>query len=248
VLKGAQIIERQLATEARSLETERQSLVATLESVAAARTEAAKLPALEAKAASTNEKIELQQAVVRDAREAVTATESNVRRLTQQRAEARTRAKAKEESDKVRIEAQVLKEFCRLLADMQAEIVNAAIGPIVDRLNVMFKGVLDMTLAYKDGVIGTESPTGFYSMRSFSGAEKALAMCAISLALAAESPVKIVICDNMNDLDTENKQKMVDTIFKLEAAGTIHQAILVDTSAEDYKEFLTFGDFSVIQK
>ena len=236
-----------LAAEARSLETERQALVATLESVAAARVEAAKLPDIEAKSASATEKIELQQAVVRDAREAATAAEFNVRRLTQQRAEARTRAKAKEESDKVRIEAQVLKEFCRLLADLQAEIVNAAIGPIVDRLNVMFKGVLDMTLCYKDGVIGTESPTGFYSMRSFSGAEKALAMCAISLALAAESPVKIVICDNMNDLDTLNKQAMVDTIFKLHSAGTIHQAILVDTSDADYKEFLTFGDFSTIK-
>ena len=246
-IKLKQSLQNDLATESRRLETERQSLVATLESVAAARVEAAKLPALESKIADIITAEEPVMAkICHECREAVTAAESNVRRLTQQRAEARTRAKAKEESDKVRIEAQVLKEFCRLLAALQAEIVNAAIGPIVDRLNVMFKGVLDMTLCYKDGVIGTESPTGFYSMRSFSGAEKALAMCAISLALAAESPVKIVICDNMNDLDTLNKQAMTSTILKLYAAGTIHQAILVDTSAADYNEFISEEDVGII--
>jgi DNA repair exonuclease SbcCD ATPase subunit len=237
-----------LAAESRSLETERQSLVATMESVAAARTEAAKLPALEAKIADI---ITAQEPVLATtshaAREAVTAAESNVRRLTQQRAEARTRAKAKEESDKVKIEAQVLKEFCRLLADMQAQIVNAAIGPIVDRLNVMFKGVLDMPLCYKDGIIGTESPTGFYSMRTFCGAEKALAMSAIGFALAAESPVKIVVLDEMGRIDSEYKKLFVETMFKLQASGIINQIIMADTSVADYKEFLTCGDFSVIK-
>ena len=237
-----------LADEARSLETERQSLVATLESVSAARVEAAKLPALEAKITDI---ITAQEPALAQkshaAREAVTAAESNVRRLTQQRAEARTRAKAKEESDKVRVEAQVLKEFCRLLADMQAEIVNAAIGPIVDRLNVMFKGVLDMPLCYKDGVIGTESPTGFYSMRSFSGAEKALAMCAISLALAAESPVKIVVLDELGRLDLINKLRLLKVTFDLQRAGAINQALIVDTSSNDYKQFSGEEMFSIIE-
>lgn len=237
-----------LADEARSLETERQSLVATLESVAAARVEAAKLPDIEAKVENMMQAKFPRSIQAGDiAREAVAAAESNVRRLTQQRAEARTRAKAKEESDKVRIEAQVLKEFCRMLADMQAEIVNAAIGPIVDRLNVMFKGVLDMPLCYKDGVIGTDSPTGFYSMRSFSGAEKALAMCAISLALAAESPVKIVVLDEMGRLDSNVKQKLVALTLELQRAGTINQAVLVDTAIADYTYFVDGkNDFSII--
>ena len=247
-VKLKQSLQKDLATASRRLETERQSLVATLESVAAARVEVAKLPDIEAKAASTTERIEMQKAIVLDLREAEESAQTNVKRLNSQRAEARTRAKAKEESDKVKIEAQVLKEFCRMLADMQAEIVNAAIGPIVDRLNVMFKGVLDMPLCYKDGVIGTESPTGFYSMRSFSGAEKALAMCAISLALAAESPVKIVVLDEMGRLDSAVKQKLVALVLTLEHAGTINQAILVDTSDEDYLAFESGEkDFSIIK-
>ena len=245
-IKLKQSLQNDLATESRRLETERKSLVATLESVAAARVEADKLPDIEEKILAASDLITCNSAIVESHRVAVTLGEGHVRRLTQQRAEARTRAKAKEESDKVRIEAQVLKEFCRMLADLQAEIVNAAIGPIVDRLNVMFKGVLDMTLCYKDGVIGTESPTGFYSMRSFSGAEKALAMCAISLALAAESPVKIVVLDEMGRIDSEFKVPFMATVFRLLDAGIINQAILVDTSKRDYTGIKN-ENFSVIE-
>jgi DNA repair exonuclease SbcCD ATPase subunit len=247
-IKLKQSLQNDLVTESRRLETERQSLVATLESVAAARQESAKLPDIESKVENMMKAKFPRSIQAGDiAREAVTAAESNVRRLTQQRAEARTRAKAKEESDKVRVEAQVLKEFCRMLADLQSEIVNAAIGPIVDRLNVMFKGVLDMPLCYKDGVIGTESPTGFYSMRSFSGAEKALAMCAISLALAAESPVKIVVLDELGRLSADNKVRLVTLVLQLQAAGTINQAIFVDTSLEGYGVFRDEKNFSVIE-
>ena len=245
-IKLKQSLQNDLATESRRLETERKSLVATLESVAAARVEADKLPDIEEKILAASDLITCNSAIVESHRVAVTLGEGHVRRLTQQRAEARTRVKAKEESDKVRIEAQVLKEFCRMLADLQAEIVNAAIGPIVDRLNVMFKGVLDMTLCYKDGVIGTESPTGFYSMRSFSGAEKALAMCAISLALAAESPVKIVVLDEMGRIDSEFKVPFMATVFRLLDAGIINQAILVDTSKRDYTGIKN-ENFSVIE-
>ena len=246
-VKLKQSLQNDLATESRRLETERQSLVATLESVAAARAEVAKLPDIEEKILATKDLIGFNSAIVESHRIAVTLAEGHVRRLTQQRAVAKERAKTKEESDKVRVEAQVLKEFCRMLADMQSEIVNAAIGPIVDRLNVMFKGVLDMPLCYKDGVIGTESPTGFYSMRSFSGAEKALAMCAISLALAAASPVKIVVLDELGRLSTENKHRLVTLVLQLLAAGTISQAIFVDTTLEGYGVFMDEKNFSVIE-
>lgn len=247
-VKLKQSLQSDLATESRRLDLEAQTLRASLDYVAVARGASAKLPSLQSKIGDilTSQEPALAQ-ICYDRRWDVDAKSRDVSRLTQQRAEARTRAKAKEESDKVKIEAQVLKEFCRLLADMQAEIVNTAIGPIVDRLNVMFKGVLDMPLCYKDGVIGTESPTGFYSMRSFSGAEKALAMCAISLALAAESPVKIVVLDELGRLDFENKMRLVKVTLELQRAGSISQAILVDTASHDYMKF--FGDdiFSTIE-
>ena len=83
-------------------------------------------------------------------------------------------------------------------------------------------------------------------MRSFSGAEKALAMCAISLALAAESPVKIVVLDEMGRIDSEYKVPFMATVFRLLEAGTINQAILVDTSKRDYTDIKN-ENFSIIE-
>jgi chromosome segregation ATPase len=174
--------------------------------------------------------------------------DAQYRRLLKERAETASRTQAITDAQAARAEAAVLKQAVDLVLSLQAELVKKTVYPIIESANRLCAGVLEHPLAYRDGEIGMAKPNGFIT-KTLSGTERALTRCAVSLALAAESPLKIVILDEMGRLSARNKQRVLENIADLIHEGAIDQAILVDTDAADYirsEDGLDY-DFKIIE-
>jgi hypothetical protein len=61
-----------------------------------------------------------------------------------------------------------------------------------------------------------------------SGTEKTLVYAALSVALATDAPLKIVIMDEF-DIDADNFERLTDLLLELYRDGVIDQAVLAHT-------------------
>jgi hypothetical protein len=115
---------------------------------------------------------------------------------------------------------------------MQEDMVAGAFGKILSIANTITTGILKTPLEYRDGEIGRfEGPT-WISHRTFSGLEKAISYAGISVALAGECPIKIVMIDEVL-IHPDNQRLLLDRALELTAAGKISQFVLVDVHAEN---------------
>ncbi len=152
----------------------------------------------------------------------------------QQQQSAVLSAKAAQQAEQVKATVAVESEAVSLLESLQVEMVKRAFDAIMDTANRLTDGILKSRLEYKNGEIGRWEDGVWISHHSFSGTEKALAYAGISVALAAQSPVKIVLLDEMGRLTAENKVRVVDRLLALIEGRVIDQAVLVDVSKRDY--------------
>lgn len=169
------------------------------------------------------------------------------RQLIADRSAAQQRAKVVTDAAKAKAEAEVLKQLQKMVAELQAKIVDKVVGPLLSRANDLCGDILRFPLGYQDGDIGYHSRTGFVSQRSMSGTEKALTYCAIGIAMAAgATDFKLVILDEMGRLDIHNKRKIIGRLHTLQRSGRIDQAILVDTAAVQHLP-AEWSDLSIIE-
>lgn len=169
------------------------------------------------------------------------ADEKRQKLATQQAGEnaLKTAAAKMEEAE---IELAVAKAAVKALAAKLDELVEKSVGSVLDVMNEFCGGILKEPLAYEGGEIGmwqtnqtNNAGRKFVSFRSFSGTEKALTQCAVSLALASEGQIRLAILDEMGRLDHKNKRAVVLTTVELIEKGKLDQAIFIDVSADDYK-------------
>ncbi len=120
------------------------------------------------------------------------------------------------QAEKERDEAAKLKDLAlaagKELAVIRGEIVEAAFGPLLATANAIFGGILPSPLAFKDGEVGTWRSGAWIGHRTFSGAEKALTYAAIQAALAAASPVKIMLLDELGRFTGPNAEKVATQV------------------------------------
>jgi chromosome segregation ATPase len=160
--------------------------------------------------------------------------------LLTERAMAKHRQEANAEKARASAEAGVCRVAASMVTALQGELVAKAIGPLLAAANKLCEGILKSPLAYKDGELGMNChvpcPTlgkgmvqpHFVPVASFSGTEKALAHCAVSLALASRSELRIAVLDEVTRLDEGNVGKLIGRLCDLEKEGAIDQAIVVD--------------------
>lgn len=137
-------------------------------------------------------------------------------------------AEAETARDDAKVDELTAKEAAKLLREVQAKMVEAAFGPLLASANAFFGEVLKSPLAYHDGEIGTWRSGAWVSHRTFSGTEKALAYAAIQAALAARSPVRLMVIDELGRLDNVNAAKVAACIAFAVKEGRIEQFIGVD--------------------
>lgn len=210
----------------------RYKLAASGAAAAAAKAASDKLPELKELAEKLQDDVERLRTAETEARSAVSAADVSYKRLVAQRADAAQRARAKDELDRARAESDVWKEAQKLVAALQAELVEAAVGPLVNRANELCGGLLRAPLAMRDGELVMLRPgVGEVTHKTFSGTEKALAYAALSVALGADAPIRLAVIDEVGRLDERNRCKLVAVLCGLVKDGKLDQAVLVDTES-----------------
>jgi hypothetical protein len=145
-------------------------------------------------------------------------------------------AQAEEERDKAKAEETAAKASTEELRVIQAEMVEAAFKPLLDLANRIFDGVLKSPLAYRDGEIGTWRAGAWVGYRTFSGLEQALCFAAMQAALAAMSPLKIMIIDELGRFTNKKARAVVECALRAVKRGDIDQFIGVK-AVDDVAQF-----------
>lgn len=114
------------------------------------------------------------------------------------------------------------------LRKIQGELVELAFKPMLETANRIFGGVLKSPLAYRDGEIGTWRASNWVGHRTMSGTEKLLTYAAIQAALAAKSPVRVMILDELGRITRERAGSVAWATLMAIDAGQIDQFIGID--------------------
>lgn len=203
------------------------------------------IPGLEtAQTKSTNDWVAAQDAVT-TMQKSILSLEGDVRRLHASRAEAQQRARIATETQGFKVRAEVLKHAVGLVDALKSELVKRAVEPLVAQMNVICGDAFGRPLVFRDGRIGFENANGGVIEKSMSGMERSLACCAMSVVLAKESPLKLLILDEMGKLDVEVKRGFVSNLLTLVATGELDQVLLADVSDLDYGQFMGEKNFGV---
>ena len=218
---------------------------ATVAEQAAAQEAKASLPALTLAVETAQHNRDEADAKVTPLREAFVKADTAHRQAIAENASQQQVAKASEAASKADAEAQVTKELGNMLTELLAEAVKASIQPMLDTCNRICGGILRGEMAYQDGEVGMEWQGRFWTWRSFSGTEKALAFAALSVALATNEPVKLVIIDELGRLSKNKKWELINRLTTLAEAGHIDNAILIDTEPTDSQFSETFSQVAI---
>lgn len=142
--------------------------------------------------------------------------------------ELRRLAEAEAERDDAKKKQGLAAEAGKELRLVQAELVEEAFRPLLDRANAIFGAVLRTPLAYRDGEIGTRRGGVWVGHRTFSGAEKALAYAAIQAALASRSPVRLMLLDELGRLTVSTAELVALAVANAIEAGHVDQFLGID--------------------
>jgi hypothetical protein len=158
-----------------------------------------------------------------------------LRRLAEKRQhDAQRAAEAEQQRTDALAEVAVSKSAAEVLKDIQGRFVAAAFDPVLKSANEHFGAILSTPLAYHDGEIGTwRDGIWIAAHKTFSGAEERLAFCAISMALAARSRIKVAIIDELGTVADENVKKLLAAVRTALKAGFITQFIGIDAGRVD---------------
>lgn len=205
------------------------------------------IPDLEtAQTKATNDWVTAQDTVT-TMQQSILRLEGEVRRLHASRAEAQQRARIATETQGFKVRAKVLKNAVGLVDALKGELVKRAVEPLVAQMNVICGDAFGRPLVFRDGRIGFENANGGVIEKSMSGMERSLACCAMSVVLAKESPLKLLILDEMGKLDAEVKRGFVSNLLTLVATGELDQVLLADVSDFDYGQFMGENNFGIVK-
>jgi len=246
--EAAKVEQARLAAERQAAETKAATERAEAESKAkAARAalegqERALLDSLPA--ALSNEAMDALQAKVLTARGYLTQLETKQKNWLKVKAAEATVAAAQKERGKLEAKKLVLDLAVAAVQGHQERLVGVAVGELMEGANMFLRGILPGELEYRadlgdfgywaDGVQGFRE--GWVSHATFSGTRRALAYVGLSVALAAQSPIRLVLLDELGVMDPVTRATVVQRLCELVAAGKIDQAILCDSNKEMWLE------------
>lgn len=164
------------------------------------------------------------------------ACDVDVKRGVAAKADVLRQNQAVVERDKAKAEQDMTNLAVDAVTAFQQSMVNEAFRTIITDANRFTEGILDSPLVYQDGEIGRIRNSVFIGHEYLSGTEQALCFAAISVALAMQSPFRLVQIDELTRLSRRNKQLVFGRLVSLIEQGVIHQTICVDTDIAPYRE------------
>lgn len=113
-----------------------------------------------------------------------------------------------------------------ILKETQGEIFTSLLDSLNKFTDAM--GINNYTIV--DSEIGYLNNDRFVSYKTFSGSEKCILDCSLTIALAIEGKCKIAIIDELGRFDEERKRNMYLAVKSLISDGLLDQAIFVDVN------------------
>lgn len=137
-------------------------------------------------------------------------------------------AEAEKGRDKAVIDQASAAVAGKKLREIQGELVEAAFKPMLETANRIFAGVLLSPLGYREGEIGTYRDGQWIGHRTMSGTEKLLTYAAIQAALAAKSPVRVMILDELGRITSARAEQVAEAVLAAIERGELDQFIGID--------------------
>lgn len=155
-------------------------------------------------------------------------------------------AQAERDRDRAKEDMEAWKLVGEELKKVQAELVEAAFKPLLQLANAVFPGLLKTPLAFRDGEVGRWQDGTWVSNKVFGGAAQKLAFAAIQAALAARSPIRIMLIDEMGNFADKTAVRVTQAVEEAIAAGRLDQFVGIDPGRGSLYE-LAESQFQVIE-
>lgn len=132
------------------------------------------------------------------------------------------------------------------LTDARDSMVKKVIEGLIAKTDPFLKDIVNFKLAFKDGDIGCYRGANWVPHDLFSGIQQKLTYAALSVALASDTPFKLVIIDEVTILDSINKALFLAKMCRAVHEGLVDQVFLCDTSLEPYKARISEHPMDVV--
>ena len=174
------------------------------------------------------EDIEAAGQKVREAQTAVALLEDSERQRVAAMQDLKRAEQARQQHAEKKTEIEVCKLALKALASLQAEMMDAGFDGFMEKVNLFCDGIMPGKLVYRDGEIGYFAGASFVNLDFFSGTEELLAFAGLSVALAQDAKIKLVILDELGRVHRRTKKLVLERMTFLVSRGVIHQALLLD--------------------
>lgn len=175
----------------------------------------------------------------KQANDLVAQLEEKQKGWTQAQAAKAAKANAKIAGEKTTAEIAVCKKAKDILLEKQSELVTGAFEQLLKVANTIAEPILGARLAYRKNRFGLDRNGSMAEPGTMSGAEERVALSALCIAIGMQSPMKLVIIDELGTMDTDTKHQVAKTIRLALASGSIDQFIGVDASDFDWTKAAT---------
>jgi hypothetical protein len=121
---------------------------------------------------------------------------------------------------------------------LKAEMMDKAFAGFLEKVNRFCLGMFENNkqgVGWRDGEIGYLRGATWISLDHFSGTEEMLTYLGLSIALAEESPCRIVFVDEWLR-DSDMRRKVANRLCELQKGGHIDQVVIIDTEQDGYTD------------
>lgn len=177
-----------------------------------------------------------------EARKALAEMENAQNAWNQLAFKEQTALKNQRELDELEPRLESNREKLKELIQERKDKLSQCVDPLLQSANAFLEPTLGMKMALEDGHIGFRAGSDtsrFLPFTSLSGAQELMASAGLQIALAGESPVKLVMMDELGRLSEATKTKLVGAIESLLKAKVIDQFVGCDVSATGYGRLST---------
>lgn len=116
------------------------------------------------------------------------------------------------------------------------ELLQRSVGPLIQRAHYFTKPIARIEIQWIDDEIGYFPPGSekLVPMEVFSGRELAATIAGLGWAFSENTPLKLVVMDEMGILSKTTKARVIGTVKELIKQGLVDQFIGIDVSGHDY--------------
>jgi DNA repair exonuclease SbcCD ATPase subunit len=140
-------------------------------------------------------------------------------------------------------ELALVKGYLAVVSKEYERIVDDTFNTLLKTARLFSDGLLRGKLEYRNGELGylRRDKAGcvmtWVPYKVFSGLEEMISFAGLSIALAQQSRIKLVIMDEMGRLTPDSKRAFMDRMIGLQHKRVLHQFIGIDVSVKDYGDF-----------